>query len=139
MNKFWLGFVILIILAVVGWSLLNTSNKSQTTTQTVQRTQTQPTEVSPTAESQTTITLTSSGFEPNVINIKEGSKVVWINKSGQTATVNSSPHPAHTDYPPLNLGQFSDGQSLELVFDKAGTYKYHDHLNASQFGQIVVQ
>lgn len=25
------------------------------------------------------------------------------------ATVNSSPHPAHTDYPPLNLGDLPDG------------------------------
>lgn len=85
------------------------------------------------------VTLTKSGFNPQTLKVKVGTKVVWSNVSGATATVNSSPHPAHTDYPPLNLGQFDNGETLSLVFDKAGTYKYHNHLNSSQFGTITVE
>ncbi|MBI4035879.1 cupredoxin domain-containing protein [Candidatus Daviesbacteria bacterium] len=90
-------------------------------------------------QQQNTITLTSSGFSPTTLTIKAGDKVTWINKSSTSATVNSSPHPAHTDYSPLNLGSFVDGETLSLTFDKAGTYKYHNHFNASQFGSIIVQ
>lgn len=88
---------------------------------------------------QTTVTLTQSGFEPATITVKTGTKVVWGNRSGTAATVDSAGHPTHLIYPPLNLGQFSDGQSLSLVFDKSGTYKYHNHLNPSQTGQVVVE
>ena len=140
MNKFWLGVVILVVILAGGWALLKGSSKTKTTTSTaIQPTETKQVQVSPITQSQNTVTLTSSGFEPNIINVKAGSKVVWINKSGESATVNSDPHPVHTDYLKLNLGEFSDGQTLELVFDKAGTYKYHNHLNPSEKGQIVVQ
>src|SRR3972149_9123971 len=51
-----------------------------------------------------TVILTKTGFAPTPLTVKAGTKVTWTNQSGTTATVNSSPHPAHTDYPPLNLG-----------------------------------
>lgn len=89
--------------------------------------------------SQTEVVLDANGFSPVTVTIKAGSKVVWTNKSEGMATVNSDPHPQHTDYAPLNLGRFSDGGTLELVFGKAGTYKYHNHLDASQIGTVVVE
>lgn len=89
--------------------------------------------------SQVEVILDANGFSPATVTIKAGSKVVWTNKSGVGATVNSDPHPQHTDYPSLNLGRFSDGGTLELVFDKAGTYKYHNHLDASQAGTVIVE
>ena len=85
------------------------------------------------------IILGVDNFSSVTVTIKTGSKVVWTNKSGGMATVNSDPHPQHTDYQPLNLGRFSDGGTLELVFDKAGTYKYHNHLDASQAGTVIVE
>lgn len=103
--------------------------------------QTQPTSqaVSSPAQSQNTITLTADGFSPAVLTIKKGETVTWVNKSGVDATVNSDPHPIHTDYPPLNLGAFSDGGTLSLTFDTPGTHGYHNHLNPSQKGKIIVQ
>lgn len=86
-----------------------------------------------------TVTLTANGFSPATLTIKAGDKVTWINKSGAAATVNSDPHPTHTNYPELNLGQFSDGESLSLTFPKAGTYGYHNHFNPTQKGTIIVQ
>jgi plastocyanin len=85
------------------------------------------------------VTLTSSGFEPKELTIKVGQKVVWKNESGGTASVNSGPHPVHTAYPPLNLGNFDDGETLNLVFDKKGSFSYHNHLNPSQTGKIKVE
>jgi len=86
-----------------------------------------------------TVTLSATGFTPATLTIKAGTKVTWNNNSGEVATVNSDPHPVHTDYAPLNLGQFSDGGTLSLVFDKPGTYGYHNHFNPSQKGTVVVQ
>ncbi len=85
------------------------------------------------------ITLTENGFSPQNLTIKQGTKVEWQNESGSDATVNSAPHPEHTAYTPLNLGKFADGETLSLVFDTPGTYKYHNHLNPKQFGSIVVE
>lgn len=86
-----------------------------------------------------TITLTKSGFNPQKVTVKAGTKVTWINQSGGTATVDSADHPTHLKYPPLNLGSFANGGSLSLVFDKTGTYGYHNHLNSSQFGTVTVE
>ncbi|MBI2036082.1 cupredoxin domain-containing protein [Candidatus Microgenomates bacterium] len=88
---------------------------------------------------QVTVMLTQSGFEPATVTVKAGTKVIWVNNSGDMATVNSAVHPTHLVYPPLNFDQFPNGQSLSLVFDKPGTYKYHDHLNPSQTGQVIVE
>ncbi len=92
-----------------------------------------------TRQSENAVSLTAEGFSPSTLTIKAGSTVTWTNNSGSDATVNSDPHPIHTNYPPLNLGSFSDGGTLSLVFDKAGTYGYHNHLNPSQKGTVIVQ
>ncbi len=91
------------------------------------------------AGSQTnSVTLTASGFTPQSITVKAGTTVIWTNNSGATATVSSDNHPTHLVYPPLNLGSFGNSETLLLVFDQPGTYKYHNHLNASQTGVVVV-
>ncbi len=85
------------------------------------------------------ISLTDAGYSPVALTIDVGETVNWVNSGSKPATVNSDPHPAHTDYPPLNLGKFEPGSTLSLKFDVAGTYTYHNHLNASQTGTIVVK
>lgn len=100
------------------------------------------TQASPTAvvtEMKNKVTLTAAGFSPILLKIKAGETVVWENTGGGLATINSDAHPAHTKYPPLNLGQFSIGQTLSLLFDQPGTYGYHNHLNPSQSGTIIVE
>jgi plastocyanin len=84
------------------------------------------------------ITVTEDGFSPNSITVDAGTAVVWNNTSGDTVNVSSAPHPAHTDFPFLNLGDLSAGDKFSLVFDTPGTYKYHNHLDSSKFGTIVV-
>jgi plastocyanin len=86
-----------------------------------------------------TVNYSPSGFFPSVLTVKPGTRVTFTNNNGGQLSVNSDPHPIHTDYPPLNLGTIDDGQSKSLVFDQAGTYKYHNHLNPGLRGTIVVQ
>lgn len=115
----------------------NTQPAPQVTTTTVTP------EASPATSSavveQNVVTLTTSGYSPASLTVKAGTTVTFMNKSGSKATVSSDPHPVHTAYPPLNLGSFADGGTLTLTFDKPGTYGYHNHLNPTQTGKIIVQ
>lgn len=90
-------------------------------------------------QAENTVTLSDDGYSPATLTIKAGTTVKWVNNSGESATVNSDPHPTHTNYSPLNLGKFDNGGTLSLKFDKSGTYGYHNHLNSSETGTIVVQ
>lgn len=135
-NKLLLAVVVLVVI-VGGVLLVSQQGQKQTTEQssstrpaTTQNTQTQPS---------VTVTVTSAGFSPSTVTIKSGTRVIWINKSGGSVTVNSAGHPTHLLYPALNLGEFGNDSSVQLVFDKPDTYKYHDHLHPSNTGTVVVQ
>ena len=65
--------------------------------------------------------------------------VTWVNESGAGVSINSDPHPTHTDYAPLNLGEVADAGSVSLSFPKAGVYKYHDHYHPKVKGTITVE
>lgn len=138
-----LGLALIVVL-VAGYFLL--SNRSPQTQTNLTPT---PTETSPSpsaspatssAQLQTTsVKITSSGFVPTTVTIKAGDSVTWTNDDTSIHTVNSSPHPTHTDYAPLNLNQLKSGESKSLTFPQAGTYKYHNHLRPSLTGSVVVQ
>lgn len=136
MKKLILAFVLL--LAVAG---LYELSKTQQFNNFLYKPGTLMQQITPQAgsESSQTITLTQLGFSPDTVTVKAGTKVVWVNDSGAQQNVSSDPHPSNTDYPALNLGNFMNGSSLSLVFAKSGVYKYHNHLNPSQKGVIIVQ
>lgn len=149
MNAKIIGIITIVVLVAAGYFLVSNQANNTTipTTPTISPTQTQQTQT-PAANTatdeamtkkETAVTLTTAGFEPKTITVKVGTKVVWTNKSGGVATVDSAIHPTHLLYLPLNLGQFADGDSVSLVFDKAGTYKYHNHLNPGQTGSVTVE
>lgn len=85
------------------------------------------------------VTFTKDGFLPASLTIKKGEAVMWINESSVDATVNSNPHPTHKLYRFLNLGEVPPGSSVQAVFEKTGTFGYHNHLNPGQQGTIVVK
>jgi plastocyanin len=138
-NKILWLVVAVLVLAGGGFLLLN-NNASNQPTQTVDQTQNAtPTQGVTEQTSDSTVTISASGFEPKTITVKSGAKVVWKNISGGPVTVNSDNHPTHLLWPFLNLGTFEDGSSVSVVFEKAGTYTYHNHLNSSQTGTVVVE
>lgn len=86
------------------------------------------------------VQITAAGFSPAIITIHPGDTVTWVNIDNQQHTVNSDPHPTHTLYPPLNtVGLLNPGEQKSLTFPTSGTFKYHDHLNPSLRGSVVVQ
>lgn len=147
------AIAVLILIVVAGgffYSRNKSATQSQSTTQATITPTSQPSNAPSTSPStnaspsgsvmqQNTVTLTSNGFEPQTLTIKTGEKVTWKNMSGTVATVNSDPHPVHTLWPFLNLGNFQNGETLSVTFDKAGTYTYHNHFEASEKGTVVVK
>ena len=85
------------------------------------------------------ITYTDGGLSPAQVNVKVGETVTFKNDSKANIQVNSAPHPAHTQFPELNIGTIAPGESKSVKLTTAGTKKYHNHLNTSQSGTIVVE
>lgn len=68
--------------------------------------------------------------------------------------VASGPHPSHTGYhdttreqhcPDTTNTAFDEciavgvGQSYSFIFQKTGTWPYHNHVSAGDFGKVIVQ
>lgn len=88
---------------------------------------------------ETVVLYTSDGFSPSSSPIKKGETVVFKNESNQQMWVASASHPVHTLYPEFDQrGIAEKGGSYSFMFDKTGTWKYHDHMNPSRNGTIVV-
>ena len=135
-NKFLLILAVIVVL-LGGFFLLSNKTKNNQVNQN-QTTQKQTPTPAKTVEGKD-ITVTNKGFEPQTITIKKGQRIVWTNKSGTEVNVSSDVHPTHLLFPFLNLGNFNDGSSVSVVFEKSGKYTYHNHFDTSQTGTITVE
>ncbi len=89
---------------------------------------------------QATVRYIDGGFMPSQVTVKSGGTVEWINEGNMLMWVASTPHPTHTDLPGFDqriaVGQ---GQTYAFTFTKAGTWKYHNHINPTHKGIVVVE
>lgn len=91
------------------------------------------------AEAKTTVRMTAQGFEPKEVTIQKGETVVFVNEVAQDRWPASNIHPTHEIYPEFDpKTTVGPGKSWEFTFDKAGTWKYHDHLLSTMSGTITV-
>ncbi len=85
------------------------------------------------------VEITESGFAPASVTVKAGGKVTWVNKATALAWPASDPHPAHTGLSGFDAGLgLAKDAMYSFTFTTAGTYGYHDHLNVSHTGTVVV-
>ncbi|MDP2665672.1 MAG: hypothetical protein Q8P23_03520 [bacterium] len=158
-NYIW-GIIVLIIIIVGGWFLLKgTPTSAPTTTdqtsavQTPAVTNTTTTTSTTTTSSGVTVFYTASGFSPKSVTVPLGTTVTFVNQSPGSMWVASAAHPAHTAYSGTNLSQHcpdttnsafdecaavTSGNSYSFTFNKVGDWKYHNHVNASDFGAVIV-
>lgn len=85
------------------------------------------------------ITYTNSGFSPETITVASGATITIKNDSSRDMQLDSDPHPAHTTNEELNVEIVKPGQSQTFVVKRTGTFGYHNHLNSSQTGTIIVE
>lgn len=87
-----------------------------------------------------TIMVTIHGFVPENIKVKKGTSINFANFSDNAIDVESDDHPTHKLYPQLNIGTLeANDTSDSVLYDKPGTYKYHNHLKPEQKGTIIVE
>lgn len=138
--------ILVIIWLIVGRQAQYGPQVSPTPTTLFSPTPTATTTVTPTTTQTATpgattvkISITSTGFSPATAEILKGGTAAWVNGDSIAHQVASTPHPVHTDYPPLNsVGTLQPGESGSLTFPASGTYRYHDHLSPSTRGTVVV-
>ncbi|MBX4201158.1 hypothetical protein KW786_03470 [Candidatus Parcubacteria bacterium] len=100
------------------------------------------------------VTLTDSGFSPADLKVKAGDTVTFKNQSSGPMWVASASHPTHTVYSGTSLQQHcpdsdnsdfdqctasGSGSSWSFTFTKTGSWGYHNHSKAGQFGKITVE
>lgn len=133
-NKTVLGIIVVLLLVGGAFFIFFPSGKGKNTPPTPKAAPT----IAPSPVLRA-VTLGDNGFLPSTIEIKAGETVSWTNRSGENASVNSDPHPTHNKNTFLNLGEFPSGTTVQTVFTKEGTYTYHNHLNPSQKGTVIVK
>jgi plastocyanin len=97
------------------------------------------------------VTYTGAGFSPSAVTISRGQSVRFVNESAGNMWVASAMHPTHIVYSGTNLDahcpdtigeafdQCESGDEYAFTFMKAGEWGYHDHINPSAFGKIIVE
>lgn len=131
-GKLILAIVLVVIIAV--GAILIANNKSS---------EKQPTGSSTSLEDHgsvaVTITYDGEAFSSSSTSIKSGEKVKVMNASERDLDFDSDPHPVHTDNTELNAGDIPAGESKTFTLTKKGTWGFHNHLDASQNGELTVE
>jgi len=106
-----------------------------------------------TAPKSVTVLYGADGFSPSTVTIKKGDTVTFTNNGGGDMWVATAQHPAHSGYDgtplsthcaagytgPVPFDQCAAGTSYSFMFNQAGTWNYHNHNNAADFGKVVVE
>lgn len=132
------GIIALLILSVaVLWKANQTRNRQENVSITPNQNVS-----SPSGESSTlsVVTFTNGGFSPSSLTVKQGTAVTFKNSSSNPFRPASDPHPIHTAYREFDARQsIAAGQSYTFTFGKVGSWGYHDHLNPTRVGTMVVE
>lgn len=112
-------------------------------------------EEQPTPEQSTLlITHTENGFMPSALRVEAGTTVTFRNESIAPMWPASAMHPMHTVYPGSSIEKcgaseqpsifdacagIASGSEWSFTFSQIGTWRYHDHLQPSHFGTVVVE
>jgi plastocyanin len=137
-HVYFFGLLIIVLVVTASLLLLNNARQKQNKTEITEKTTSTPS-VAKLIDDTQNVSLSAMGFGPKIINIKPGTRVLWANRSGLKASVNSDPYPTNSNWSFLNLGVFDNGQSLSVIFEKSGTYTYHNQLNPNQTGIVIVK
>lgn len=79
-------------------------------------------------------------YDKTDITIKQGDTVQFINGGDDIYWPASNIHPTHGIYPEFDPRHpVQKGESWSFVFDKKGSWRFHDHLHPTITGVIKVQ
>ncbi|MFI5270652.1 MAG: cupredoxin domain-containing protein [Candidatus Saccharimonadales bacterium] len=95
-----------------------------------------PAQIAPAA-----VSITDSGFVPATVTIKVGQAVVWTNDAVTSHfVISDDPVPLKAGEPqPNSVQSIKPGDTYSYVFNQAGSYGYHDTIDPSFQGTVVVK
>lgn len=133
--------VLLVAAAVLAFVFMAPKSSAPTSDQIETKTEETTEKKSADTATNTSITIvyTNSGFSPNSYTVKAGSTVKVENKSSSSLQFSSADHPTHREETELNLAAVEPGGSITFTPTKTGTWGFHDHLNASNTGTLIVE
>ena len=105
------------------------------------------------------ISYDDNGFHPDVVTIRVGEELRFFNQSNQLLMWPASAvHPTHKAYPGSGIEKCNSGEVIfdackgyrlvdwgnsatwwDFKFNERGTWKYHNHLQPSHTGTIIVE
>lgn len=86
------------------------------------------------------IKMTANGFSPSTVTIQKGDYVQFTNEDSAPHWPASGPHPTHTNLPSFDAKKgIEPGQNYRYQFTSTGSFGFHDHLNSSMFGKVIVE
>ena len=89
---------------------------------------------------QNTVLYVQDNFLPQVLQVKVGATIHFINQSDSDLQVVSDPHPAHSILPDFNAQRaYEKGEVYSYTFIRPGTFPYHNESNTAKTGLIVVE
>src|SRR5215208_6335141 len=80
-----------------------------------------------------TVLIQNFSFQPAHINIKRGTKVIWINRDSTAHTVTANNKRS------LDSGRLGPGQRYTHTFKGAGKKRYHCEIHPDMRGRVVVK
>lgn len=103
-----------------------------------------------------TVTYTDQGFSPKSVSVAVGSSVKFVNNSTHKMWVASDAHPTHAKYDGTSTSQHcvsgsttggtfdectavAPGTVYTFTFSEAGSFTYHNHVQASDSGIVTVK
>lgn len=85
------------------------------------------------------VDITDSGFATPSLEINVGDTVVWRNNDSVAHWPASNLHPSHALYSEFDpLAPIAPGAEWRFTFDRAGEWRFHDHLYPARGGVILV-
>lgn len=117
-----LAILLILLVITLGYIVLNPRPK--TTSPGV------PAAIAPAA-----VSITQAGFSPSTVSVTRGQAVIWTNTDVAPHGIASSAQGLNRFKTAQNLSQ---NDSYTYVFDKAGSYTYHDPLNPTTLSGTVV-
>ena len=106
------------------------------------------------ASQENIIEMSSSGFSPLTLTIQQGETVIFKAMGSSNRWPASAMHPTHKVYPGSDIEKcgtseesnifdackgIQQDETYEFTFEEVGTWRYHDHLQTSKTGTIIVQ
>ncbi len=134
-NKGLLALIIIIIIIIVAGVYLyyaQSSNRNVQTGMNNSTNQSMGNNSTNMTSAATTISIQNMTFNPNKITIKSGTNIQWVNNDNVQ-------HQIVSDSGAFQSTILNHGDSYNFFFDKTGIYGYHDALNSTVTGTIIVQ